>query len=183
MRSEETGARIHKREGAARSFTLARTPVPRWLPACEACGNGYRICRECRRRRICHQPNDPWKFRLPRSRFYASSIESLSLSLSLSFSFFFLFIRTHGHTRAHEGTRYSVQIIAEIRTRSEMEMEKQRLLPELEELGEGGKSCSYTRTVDIKAYSEWQWCSMERHGLILPPFRSDPWISIRSTCQ
>lgn len=36
--------------------------------ACEACGNGYRICRECCRR-ICHQPNDPWKFRLPRCDF------------------------------------------------------------------------------------------------------------------
>ena len=88
------------------------------------------------------------------ARDFTRARSSLSLSLSLSFSFFFLFIRTHGHTRAHEGTRYSVQIIAEIRTRSEMEMEKQRLLPELEELGEGGKSCSYTRTVDIKAYSE-----------------------------
>lgn len=28
-----------------------------------ACGHCYRICQECCYR-ICHQPNDPWKFRL-----------------------------------------------------------------------------------------------------------------------
>lgn len=40
------------------------------------------------------------------------------------------------------------------------------------------KSFGYTGTVDIKAYGEWQWCSMDWHGLILLPFPSDPWISI-----
>ena len=54
-----------KRRIFARSITHSHTYTYRGiiLPIFRACGHCYRICRECCCR-ICHQPNDPWKFQL-----------------------------------------------------------------------------------------------------------------------